>query len=120
MTTGKKTFLIKDLLRDVKAPDFALPEVEADIVTFAIVASKSDPKSHKPVLDESGNEKKQGLQSIHRWFVRVDLASCTSRIVFAELHCRLIAFRMRCVSKDLMSAELRRHTTGTESALAPP
>ncbi len=45
---GKKTYLINDLLRDVKAPEFELPEIEQDIVVFAILASKSDPRSHRP------------------------------------------------------------------------
>ncbi|KAK3316354.1 hypothetical protein B0H66DRAFT_561104 [Apodospora peruviana] len=46
--SGKKTYLIKDLLREVKAPNFSLPDVESDIVVFAIIASKSDPRSHRP------------------------------------------------------------------------
>ncbi|KAI1373564.1 hypothetical protein F4677DRAFT_462287 [Hypoxylon crocopeplum] len=44
---GKKTYAIKDLLKHVKAPDFQLPEIEQDIVVFGILASKSDPRSHK-------------------------------------------------------------------------
>ncbi|KAK3381549.1 hypothetical protein B0H63DRAFT_208167 [Podospora didyma] len=46
--TGKKTYALQDLLRQVKAPDFSLPEVESDIVVFAIIANKSDPRSHRP------------------------------------------------------------------------
>ncbi|KOS23045.1 DNA replication licensing factor mcm10 [Escovopsis weberi] len=46
--SGKKTFNIKDLLRTVKAPDFALPDIEQDLVVFAVVAKKSEPRSHKP------------------------------------------------------------------------
>ncbi|KAI1633496.1 hypothetical protein F4809DRAFT_622812 [Biscogniauxia mediterranea] len=45
---GKKTYGIKDLLKHVKAPDFQLPEVEQDIVVFGILASKSEPRAHKP------------------------------------------------------------------------
>ncbi|KAI0021803.1 hypothetical protein F4780DRAFT_267408 [Xylariomycetidae sp. FL0641] len=45
--SGKKTYVIKDLLKHVKAPDFQLPEVEQDIVVFGILASKSDPRAHK-------------------------------------------------------------------------
>lgn len=45
--TGKKTFVIPDLLRDVKAPDFSGPDIEEDLVLFAIIASKSDPRSHQ-------------------------------------------------------------------------
>ncbi|KAI0002615.1 hypothetical protein F4779DRAFT_129421 [Xylariaceae sp. FL0662B] len=44
---GKKTYVIKDLLKHVKAPDFELPEIEQDIVVFGILASKSEPRSHK-------------------------------------------------------------------------
>ncbi|KAI1387768.1 uncharacterized protein F4822DRAFT_291868 [Hypoxylon trugodes] len=45
--SGKKTYVIKDLLKHVKAPDFELPDVEQDIVVFGILASKSEPRSHK-------------------------------------------------------------------------
>lgn len=55
--TDKKTYLLKDLLKHVKAPDWSLPDVEADVVVFAIVATKSDPRDHKPVLDSSGKPK---------------------------------------------------------------
>lgn len=44
--TGKKTFSMKSLLKLVVAPDFALPDVEEDIVTFGIVAKKSEPRAH--------------------------------------------------------------------------
>lgn len=44
---GKKIFTLPDLLRDVKAPDFRLPEIEEDIVVLAVLASKSDPKPQK-------------------------------------------------------------------------
>ncbi|KAK3682517.1 hypothetical protein B0T22DRAFT_530810 [Podospora appendiculata] len=46
--TGKKCYVLKDLLRHVKAPDWSLPDVESDIVVFAIIAGKSDPRSHRP------------------------------------------------------------------------
>ncbi|KAI8960461.1 hypothetical protein F5Y11DRAFT_267165 [Daldinia sp. FL1419] len=45
--SGKKTYVIKDLLKHVKSPDYQLPEIEQDIVVFGILASKSDPRSHK-------------------------------------------------------------------------
>lgn len=45
--SGKKTYVIKDLLKHVKAPNFELPEIEQDIVVFGILASKSDPRTHK-------------------------------------------------------------------------
>lgn len=44
----KRLYGIKDLLKHVKSPDYQLPDVEEDIVVFAIVASKSEPRSHKP------------------------------------------------------------------------
>jgi minichromosome maintenance protein 10 len=44
---GKKTFVIPDLLRTVNAPDFSGPDIEQDLVLFAIVASKSEPRSHQ-------------------------------------------------------------------------
>ncbi|KAH8809901.1 hypothetical protein F5882DRAFT_390961 [Hyaloscypha sp. PMI_1271] len=54
--TGKKTFLIPDLLRIVKGPDFSGPDIEEDVVVFAIIASKSDPKAHQN--QNSKNQKK--------------------------------------------------------------
>ncbi|RAL63768.1 hypothetical protein DID88_003413 [Monilinia fructigena] len=42
---GKKTFVIPDLLRTVKAPDFSGPEIEEDVVVFATIASKSAPRA---------------------------------------------------------------------------
>lgn len=54
--SGKKICTIKDLLRDVKAPDFSLPDIEQDIVVFAIVARKSEPRQRKP---GNGNGKKK-------------------------------------------------------------
>ncbi|KLU86609.1 DNA replication licensing factor mcm10 [Magnaporthiopsis poae ATCC 64411] len=55
--TGKKVYLLKDFLRQVKAPEWSLPDDECDIVLFAVLASKSDPKSHKPIMDSDGKEK---------------------------------------------------------------
>ena len=54
--SGKKTFLIPDLLRTVKAPDFSGPDVEEDVVVFGIVAKKTDPRSHQ--LNGGKNEKR--------------------------------------------------------------
>ncbi|KAI1205029.1 uncharacterized protein F4807DRAFT_298762 [Annulohypoxylon truncatum] len=56
---GKKTYVIKDLLKHVKAPEFQLPEIEQDIVVFGILASKSDPRSHKT----SNNNLKEKTQT---------------------------------------------------------
>ena len=52
--SGKTPYVLKDLLRKVKAPDWCLPDDETDIVVFAIVASKSDPRSHRPVPGSDG------------------------------------------------------------------
>ncbi|KAG4429491.1 hypothetical protein IFR05_015029 [Cadophora sp. M221] len=46
--TGKKTFLIPDLLRTVKGPDFSGPDIEEDIVVFGIISRKTEPKAHQP------------------------------------------------------------------------
>lgn len=54
--SGKKIFNVKDLLREVKGPDFALPEVEEDIIVFAIVAKKSEPRAHKPAAGKNGQK----------------------------------------------------------------
>lgn len=54
--TGKKTFLIPDLLRTVKGPDFSGPDIEEDLVVFGIIASKSEPKTHQN--NNSKNQKK--------------------------------------------------------------
>ncbi|KAK5652750.1 hypothetical protein OQA88_9603 [Cercophora sp. LCS_1] len=56
--TGMKTYVLKDLLRHVKAPDWSLPHVESDIVVFAIIASKSDPRSHRPAPGAEGKPQK--------------------------------------------------------------
>lgn len=53
----KKIFNIKDLLRDVKSPDYALPDVEQDVVVFAIVARKSDPRAHKPNANQKQEDR---------------------------------------------------------------
>ncbi|TAQ87179.1 hypothetical protein B7494_g4495 [Chlorociboria aeruginascens] len=52
---GKKTFVIPDLLKTVKAPDFSGPEIEEDVVVFGIIASKSEPRCHQSA---SKNEKR--------------------------------------------------------------
>ncbi|RKF62203.1 putative primase zinc finger [Erysiphe neolycopersici] len=48
----KKIFLIPDLLREIKAPDFSTPDIEQDLVVLAIIASKSEPKTHRSNLDK--------------------------------------------------------------------
>ncbi|OAQ92267.1 DNA replication licensing factor mcm10 [Purpureocillium lilacinum] len=58
--SGKKMMNIKELLRDVKAPDFELPDVEQDIVVFAIVAKKSEPRAHKQSEAKKGRQDDRG------------------------------------------------------------
>lgn len=54
--SGKRIMNIKDILREVKAPDFSLPDVEQDVVIFGIVAKKSEPRSHKPGTAKNGKK----------------------------------------------------------------
>ena len=54
--SGKKIVNIKDMLRQVKAPDFQLPDVEQDIVAMGIIAKKSEPRSHKPATAKNGEK----------------------------------------------------------------
>lgn len=69
--SGKKSYLLKDLLRQVKAPDWCLPDEETDIVVFAIVASKSDPRDHRP--GPGGNGKAQQDRGKYMVITLVDL-----------------------------------------------
>lgn len=55
--SGKKILDVKALLRDVKAPDFSLPDVEQDVVVFAVVGRKSDPRSHQPSTNKKEEER---------------------------------------------------------------
>ncbi|KHN99116.1 cell division cycle protein [Metarhizium album ARSEF 1941] len=55
--TSKKVLNIKDLLRDVKSPNYALPDVEQDIVVFAVVARKSEPRAHKPTANQKQEDR---------------------------------------------------------------
>lgn len=52
---GKNVFLIPDLLRDVVAPDFDVPDVDGDYIVFGVIGSKSEPKEHK---QPKGQERK--------------------------------------------------------------
>ncbi|KAH8884719.1 hypothetical protein GQ53DRAFT_810771 [Thozetella sp. PMI_491] len=58
--SGKTIYLLKDLLKNVKAPDWALPDVESDIVVFAIIASKSDPRNHRAGPGKDGKQEDRG------------------------------------------------------------
>lgn len=55
--SGKSLFSIKDLFKVVRAPDFALPDVEEDIVVFAILARKSEPRQHKGAPGKRAEER---------------------------------------------------------------
>lgn len=52
--SGKKTFLIPDLLKIIKSPSYDSPETEGDWVILATVASKSSPKDHKDKVNSKG------------------------------------------------------------------
>lgn len=54
--SGKKIMNIKDLLRQVKGPDFQLPDFEQDIIAMGIVAKKSEPRDHKPSAAKGGQQ----------------------------------------------------------------
>lgn len=71
--SGKTTYSIKDLLRQVKAPDWSLPDDVVDSVVFAIVASKSDPRHHKPQYDAETGKMKQSDRGKYMVLTLVDL-----------------------------------------------
>lgn len=71
--SGKTTYSIKDLLRQVKAPDWSLPDDVVDSVVFAIVASKSDPRHHKPQYDAQTGKMKQSDRGKYMVLTLVDL-----------------------------------------------
>ncbi|KAG7107500.1 DNA replication licensing factor mcm10 like protein [Verticillium longisporum] len=52
--SGKKIMTIKELCQQVKAPEYELPDIEQDIVLFAIVAKRSEPRAHQPRPDRNG------------------------------------------------------------------
>lgn len=72
--SGKQTYQLKDLLRDVKAPDFSLPDIESDIVIFAIIGAKSDPRSHAPRPGASNNGKQPSERGKYMVMTLVDLS----------------------------------------------
>ena len=55
-----KAYDLPQLLKKVKAPDYQLPDDEQDIVVFAIVGKKSDPRAHKPVEKKGGQTDERG------------------------------------------------------------
>ncbi|KAJ2897920.1 hypothetical protein MKZ38_004295 [Zalerion maritima] len=64
--SSKKILLLQDLLRDVRAPDFSLPDVEMDLVVLAVVAKKSDPKNHKPQKSDDNNNASSTTASVNK------------------------------------------------------
>ena len=56
--SGKHIFLLPDLLGAVKSPDYQLPDIaEPDHVVLAVLASKSDPISHKGAQKSTSTDK---------------------------------------------------------------
>lgn len=71
--TGKTAYSIKDLLRQVKAPDWSLPDDVIDSVVFAVVASKTDPRHHKPQYDPTTGKMKPSDRGKYMIITLVDL-----------------------------------------------
>lgn len=71
--TGKTTYSLKDLLRQVKSPDWSLPDDVVDSVVFAVVASKSDPRTHKPQYDAETGKMKPSDRGKYMAVTLVDL-----------------------------------------------
>lgn len=71
--SGKTTYSLKDLLRQVKAPDWSLPDDVIDSVVFAVVAAKSDPRSHKPQYDAETGKMKPSDRGKYMVITLVDL-----------------------------------------------
>lgn len=71
--SGKTTYSLKDLLRQVKAPDWSLPDDVIDSVVFAVVASKSDPRAHKPQYDAETGKLKPSDRGKYMVITLVDL-----------------------------------------------
>lgn len=71
--TGKTTYSLKDLLRQIKSPDWSLPDDVVDSVVFAVVASKSDPRNHKPQYDAATGKMKPSDRGKYMAITLVDL-----------------------------------------------
>ncbi|OCT47288.1 DNA replication protein [Cladophialophora carrionii] len=50
-------YRIPDLLKNVKSPDYELPETVCDYVVFAVIASKSSPMDHKKIPNQRDPDK---------------------------------------------------------------
>lgn len=71
--SGKTTYSLKDLLRQVKSPDWSLQDDVIDSVVFAVVASKSEPRHHKPQYDAETGKMKQSDRGKYMVITLVDL-----------------------------------------------
>lgn len=71
--SGKTTYSLKDLLRQVKSPDWSLQDDVIDSVVFAVVASKSEPRHHKPQYDAETGKMKQSERGKYMVITLVDL-----------------------------------------------
>lgn len=71
--SGKTTYAVKDLLRQVKSPDWSLPDDVIDSVVFAVIASKSDPRHHKPQYDAQTGKMKPSDRGKYMIVTLVDL-----------------------------------------------
>ncbi|KAI9675809.1 MAG: hypothetical protein M1829_003234 [Trizodia sp. TS-e1964] len=59
--SDKEIYLIPDLLKVVKAPNFETPDTEKDFVVLGVLASKSAPRDHKEQrMATEGSEGKRG------------------------------------------------------------
>lgn len=71
--SGKTTYSLKDLLRQVKTPDWSLQDDVIDSVVFAVVASKSEPRNHKPQYDAEAGKIKPSERGKYMVITLVDL-----------------------------------------------
>lgn len=71
--SGKTTYSLQDLLRQVKSPNWSLPDDVIDSVVFAVVASKSEPRSHKPQYDPETGKMKASERGKYMVLSLVDL-----------------------------------------------
>lgn len=71
--SGKTTYSLKDLLRQVKSPHWSLPDDVIDSVVFAVVASKSEPRHHKPTFDAETGKMKPSDRGKYMVITLVDL-----------------------------------------------
>ncbi|RDA86691.1 hypothetical protein CP532_5037 [Ophiocordyceps camponoti-leonardi (nom. inval.)] len=71
--SGKKSLSLKDLLKTVKAPDYSLPDVDQDMVVFAVLARKSEPRSHQATANKRTPEGKYMVMTLVDLKMEVEL-----------------------------------------------